>query len=220
MPVNVINSARIVHSGALDGSQPWSTGFWLYITPAGDFINASQLTSWLATVLRPLTQTWWTAEGGVTGEDCALGKSTAYYHTLATGPANVVAEDVHNFGTGSGPSLMPRYCSLVASFHSAFPGRRGRGRAYLPLLASGSTVAGGKVATSVAAASAAAWANYFTAINASDGTADGIASVRVVTVSKVVGLESPVVSVSVDNVPDTQHRRTGNEIGIKQTVAV
>src|SRR5437899_1537166 len=89
--------------------------------------------------------------------------------TLATGRQTALAEDVVvNAGTAAPPSL-PQEVSTVVSLRTSLANRSGRGRFYLPPLASSKITNAGKlnlaVRTDIINALVAAWTNYNTAGN-------------------------------------------------------
>lgn len=193
---------RLSIYGDILARQSWSINLTFV---AGDFSTGTLLNAFLV-ACRPAITTWWSAAGSagsLNASDVRLLGSRAYYYTAGSGLAQAQAEDVLTSPLpGSGASPLPTQTALVASLLTAFPGRRNRGRLYIPMtgksLATGHKLTSGEV-TSVANALKAL-------IDGVNAQLLGSATCRV-----VVGSNQPtppvVTKVRVDNEPDVQRRR-------------
>jgi hypothetical protein len=193
---------RLSIFGDIKAVQSWSINLTFV---AGDFSSGTLLSAFLVAV-RPAITTWWSAAGSagsLNASDCRLLGSRAYYYSAGEGNAHAQAEDILTSplsGTGANP--LPTQTSLVCSLLTAFPGRRNRGRLYVPMngksLATGHQLTTGEV-TSVANTMKAL-------IDGVNAQLLGSATCRV-----VVGSNQPtppvVTKVRVDNEPDVQRRR-------------
>jgi hypothetical protein len=124
------------------------------------------------------------------------------FHTVA-----VLATDVTAPGSAADPTL-PQDTAEVVSLRSADPSRRGRGRMYLPALASASLTANGEI-------SAAAAAVILSSLGAA-WTASRAAGDNPVVFSRTTGLTQPVLQYGVGTVFDRQSRRV-NKVSTVRT---
>jgi hypothetical protein len=124
------------------------------------------------------------------------------FHTVA-----VLATDITAPGSAATPSL-PQDVAEVVSLRSADPSRRGRGRMYLPAVASASLTANGELdtaaITTTIGALAGAWANSRTAGD------------NPVVFSRTTGLTQPILQFGLATVFDHQSRRV-NKVSTVRT---
>jgi len=147
--------------------------------------------------------------------DCSYDSVTVYGYTAATGPADHQGSAVftETAGTSVGSSL-PLQNAVVVSLHTARPGRRGRGRMYLPITAFDLTdhQLGSPIPQNIA--------DYIQSVFQ---TINGSASVQggVCVLSNVDAATHVVTSVVVNSRLDIQRRRANSEAALgSATVAI
>lgn len=195
---------RLVIAGTLGtaGVERWSCGL-TYGVAGNDLVTTPEdLNEWCANVATYLAslgtthtlRAWLSASANIS-------KVSAYYYS-GTGPAVAVGEkEVTPALTGSGAISMPFQCSRVITLNTALAGRRYRGRVYWPYLF-GTVSAAGK--TSSSQNSIDEVKASLVAIGAAAPTVSGLdLAVR----SEAANAVTPVTSISVGDVIDTQRRR-------------
>lgn len=198
--------ARIVLSGGLPGGEIWTTGFWI--------TNAAPHSQGQATALAQLTMAALTsadASGAMRvtaqhlfGNQTTFLKCQAYIYPDGSNKAAYIGEaDVPQPYAGPYGDVTPNQIALVLSLRTQLPGRRNRGRMYLP--ATGLNFNNeGQAGLGTTEPVSAAWATFFTDQNAST---EG----KVVVVSAVGTTATPVSSVQMDTRADVQRRRANAE---------
>lgn len=132
----------------------------------------------------------------------AIRRIDTYEYEDIGEPASLQGGAVLNYA-GSATAVNPLPTSMVGSLRTGLPGRRYRGRMYWPAVGLQLTV-GGRFSTSDATGAPPDFAEMLEGIS-TRWPATG-APVPVV-VSKVGGVVTPVTSIQVGDVPDTQRRR-------------
>jgi hypothetical protein len=206
---------RLSLFGDIKAVQSWSINLTFI---AGDFSTATILNAFLAAV-RPAITTWWNAAGSagsLNASDCRLLGSRAYFYRAGDRAASAQAEDLLTTPlVGAGASPMPTQTSLVVSLLSAFPGRKNRGRLYLPMTGKGLST--GHVLTLAEVTSCA---------TAMKGLIDGINTQLLGSDACriVIGSNQPsapvVLRVRVDNEPDVQRRRADKILASQFATAI
>lgn len=148
--------------------------------------------------------TWGPTLRANVGSTSTISRVRIYAYDAPGGSATALGQSSVASVAGSGTVLLPPQCSVVASLLTNVPGRRTRGRMYWPFLAgvisSGGTFAGPTSPANLAVA--------FASMLASIGNlAESTINPRPVIVSVAGNVVTPVTSVSVGNVIDTQRRR-------------
>lgn len=197
---------KLVPNGHINSNQTWSTGLNMALALSGPNLTQANLDGVVSDVLASFA-TWWTAikpfASGLTQYD----GFRAYYYDAGQTKASLSALTLITPVVGTGSVVLPSFCSCVATLRTATPGQRGRGRNYLPTNALQATAAH-QFAIANLTTIANAHAALLTSINALNLTARGISShQQVVCSSSNVGTNFPITRVTVDSLPDTQHRR-------------
>ena len=108
---------------------------------------------------------------------------------------------------GGGPSsILPLQIALVASHTTPQPGRRGRGRMFLPAQNT-STLTSGRVSSTITASALAAQIALLEAVALDTGVDPANSSVRPIITGKPYDSYGMITGVSVGDVFDTQRRR-------------
>lgn len=202
MPYN-----RVVLNGYLGaGAEAWSIGV-NYAGPADNGVSdPSELQAWAEDILTAFgagtgwpgdIRNYWGSNGGLSNVKC-------YYHPTPGGAATAVGASTGSTVAGSGTVTMPPQCAMVVSLLTPFPGRRTRGRFYMPFLTASMTSSlriGGAVTLASRATSMASM------LNAIGAAAETLPDLEPVIVSAAGGTITPVSSVRVGDVMDTQRRR-------------
>lgn len=192
------NVAHVVLEGHLNGGEEFQTGFWLDKSPTSN-ANAADIAQAVATLLQDdaLTQL-----KGILFTGSGYDRVRVYgYPTGGTAPAAYQGEAPITGGAGTGGSGngINQAC-LVCSLRTGIPGRRFRGRMYLP--ANGIVAAGGLTDPTATLAIATAMAHFL-----GDVTGSVPINANVAVVSTVGSETTPVASVIVDDRIDIQRRR-------------
>lgn len=207
--------ARVVIGGTLYGSQGWSIGVSFAL---GSPPTNTKLYQWLL-LLAPHVHTWAFAMTGGTPTWGTLTKcnSLATYgyaagSVTATAQAQAPLEEV----AGSASATLPPQCAVVHSLLSGAPGRKNRGRVYVPLTAGGA-IGNGQLPATKCQELASDMATLLTSMSAEDydgsPTTPSIATTRPVPTI-------PIGAVAVDSVVDTQRRRTDKIVPVYAGSAV
>lgn len=211
---------RVVFSGSLWGTDRWTTGCQIS-TPGNDppALPEGQaalegISAWMETIFD---------DGGSgilnAGSQTVYDRAQMYFVNSAGvalfqweyAPSPPVA--------GGGTPLHPPQVAVVASLRTGLPGRNRRGRMYLPCL--GVAIGGGGlIPTATAGGIAEAAAELLTGINTVVAGEFGAESRVVVASNTGIGLLTPVTSVQVGNVFDTQRRRRSDFTETWQTSPV
>lgn len=194
---------RATIRGVLPGAEIWTCSLHFRYDD-GITINDTLLQG-VANAVRTDTQTWF----GVGGTGLASNTSFTrvdVYDIRANGKAVQQAfAEATATTTGQGTGVLPNQCTVVCSLRTGLPGRSRRGRLYLPTLAvpiEQGSLMGTTLQTSIATA-AESWLDGFTALLVSATTfrlciASGVGN----------GANTPVTSIQIGQVVDTQRRRS------------
>lgn len=194
---------RVVLSGTLaSGAEEFSVGMNFAPDLGAGISSPAELNSWAIAIANDLgTATADSIDRGLSLTGSVTQVSTYWYPDVGA-PATAVGTASALY-SGSVAAIHPLQTSVVVSLRTAFAGRRYRGRFYWPAL--GWTVgATGKFTGTPVSAAADDFAEMLEFIAGADGTS---VELRPVVVSKAGGFVTPVTSVSVGDVPDTQRRR-------------
>lgn len=189
-----IPTIYLVIGGNLPGGEQWQCGFHAYGTPDGPTQQNLQAA---ADGAIPKVQAFW-ASSGIGGTTCAgytLNRITAYRIPANATKASQVATAVFTPLAGSGSQKLPNQCAVVASLRTGNPGRKGKGRFYLPV--PGLTLGDWQMSAAVTTDIATSCRNLV----------QGLASVDAIGPIYGGTSGSPVNAVVVDSVVDTQRRR-------------
>lgn len=207
-------SVRVVFGGSLNGGEVWSTGFWTVDHEATFNQDTAQA---LALYYDGLA-----SGSGSTGamsrtlENIMTTSSNwqttkTYLYTGGSNTAAFAGEYVKPTPiAGSQSSHMPNQVCLVATLRSGLPGRRNRGRMYLPAGGGSLDTASGEFGSALIQTIATDWAALFTEINQGQ---DATAAI----VSNAGSTSTPIHQVTVDSRCDIQRRRA-NKQAISYTV--
>lgn len=206
MPGLPVPYVRWVMRGRIASVQGWSTSLWLAPLPLSGTMTQADLNavnSALATAssthLAAVASACWSA--GTQTDD-----AVSYYYPAGAVKAGLVSTAAAIAHNGAGVSTLPSFCSLVASTRSAVPGRSGRGRNYIPYT-QGPLGANYQAVSGTAALLSAAWAALITDLNSTAVASATITGFETSVASFTTGLAPSIVSVIVDSLVDTQHRR-------------
>lgn len=137
------DSIRLVISGTIAGVQSWSCGITVAPTATGQFSpepNQAILDTWVQNRVVNVRDMFTLAGTRNTTLKSLMGSSTqvdgldAYFYPSGSDISTV--QSTANFGAaivGTSTVQLPAQAAVVASLRSGQPGRRGRGRLYLPL---------------------------------------------------------------------------------------
>ena len=193
---------RMVASGTTPG-ESWS--FTLHAE--GSLSTADAATSFGDA----LTAAWAGGMDDVTTADvdCTLA-SVAALDPATDGQLTRVEVVLALTGVAAG-EMLPYQCATVISLITASATRHGRGRFYLPPLATG-TVDGGLISAATITSLDTAWTAFFDSLN-TDG-------VNPVVRNRTGHISTPVTSARVGNVFDTQRRRRNKLVEVYTAIAV
>lgn len=200
----VSDTVKIVMRGTILGVQKWSIGLWASAAGAS---NASPTDcAALAALINGPLGTWatavkvnWTASTVLTGTD-VYAYPAGQIHSTANGGTNLATPVV-----GTGSSAHPSYVALCCTLLTAKSGRSYRGRNYVPYTAGPITVPGMEAVAGSVTALATAHATLIRQIQGLTQTV--ITNCIPVVASFTKGIMTPINSVRVDSLCDTQHRR-------------
>lgn len=207
---------RVVISGQIDaggaaGTDEWSVGFH-YGAPGTVVEGQQALTDWANSIGNLLTETlnYVTLKTALTTRGSI--RSVACYQYGASGPAvGVGAADFTVIGTSA--ANKPAQCAVVATLNTGLAGRSYRGRAYWPMLGYAFLNSTLVLEQSTCSAIATAMAQLLTDI----GQAAGDPQPALGVYSATRDVMTPVTSISVGNVIDTQRRRRSELVETKQS---
>jgi len=196
---------KVLIQGTFTGGEVWSTGLTFGSGSGGSVVSDQEgLTEWalaIADYMEP--------GGGLPGalrallsEDGSITRIvTQYFNTDNVlglqGEAAPVGAD------GQDGSVCPYSTAMVFSMSTGIPGRRYRGRSYWPALGAG--VLAGRISTTDQASQLSSFASMIGAI--STAAPVGAAPDLAVHSSIGAGLVTPVTSLRLGRVPDSQRRR-------------
>lgn len=202
MPYN-----KIVLDGYLGaGVEAWSVGF--AVAGAGDTAedDSGTLTDWANEILAEFGgATGWPGDiRSMWGSNGGLSRVKIYYYPNFSSPATSVGQSTGASVAGSGTITLPPQCTLAVSLLTAIPGRRTRGRFYMPFL-TGTMTSSLKISTTIALNSRAS--SMRDMLNFCAAASGSLPDAFPVVVSKAGSLVTPVTTVRVGDVVDTQRRR-------------
>lgn len=194
---------RVMIDGTLaDGAEAWCTSC-AFEGDSPDFIaDPGDLNLWAAAIVAALPTAMGSNMKQGLGTVGRVTKVRVYAYPTIEGPAVSSGEATASV-PGTGTALHPLPTSWVFSLRTGLSGRRYRGRMYWPAL--GETVGTNGRFSSGENALIAAEAEAF--LNALASAAPGTGEFRPVVVSKVGGFLTPVSTIAVGDVPDTQRNR-------------
>lgn len=200
-PVDV---QRVVVSGSLVGGEAFAWGYWLD-SAAGSQTTCQAEADAIRTLLTDFDLTWLKP---MISSDCSYDKVTVYSYETTDPAATYVAESTFASGVGTGAAgSLPLQLAVCASLRTDRPGRRYRGRLFLPI--NNATLTDHQLSDTQTDNIATSIAAHFTRVNANT-TIVGAVSV----VSVVGGFATPVASVIVDSRLDVQRRRAASEASL------
>lgn len=206
MPGYLTPVIRLIPNGHINTTQTWSTGLSMALNLSSSDLTQAQLDGVLSDCLTSFA-TWWTAIKPFCSGLTQYDGLRAYYYPFGATKASLSSVTLITPVVGTGTLALPSFVSCVATLRTATPGRRGRGRNYLPTNALQATNAHQFTQANITTI-ANAHAALLTALNALNLTARGIGSHnQVVNSSSNIGTNFPITRVTVDSLPDTQHRR-------------
>lgn len=198
----MVSRYRVVLTGQFPSpsNEVWSVGFHYAPTDATPLLLPAEIQAWAVAAATYLGG----AESTTASVSSQMGTGVTVnrldiYGYPDTGPATVQGSASLDY-SGTGTVRMPQQCAMGVSLRTAFAGASRRGRFYWPCLAA-TLGTGGKMA--VASNTAVQFANILEGI----GDAGGAAAMRPVVYSPTLDLLTPVTSVRVGDVIDTQRRR-------------
>lgn len=196
------NYRAVLSGGLASNAERWSVGAWFtdpnQIAPP----LASEVQAWATAIAAAIpTAVAGTLRNALTTSGTIDTVNTYWYPGL-DGPAGISGAANLTFA-GLGTAIHPLPTSMVASLRTGRAGRRYRGRSYWPAL--GLTVdASGKFTSTDTTAVPQRFKDLFLAI---EDAWPATGAIELVVASKVANEVTPVTSISVGNVPDTQRRR-------------
>lgn len=206
MPGFLTPVIRLIPNGHINTTQTWSTGLSMSLQLTNLDLTQAQLDGVVSDVL-PAFATWWTAVKPFCSGLTQYDGLRAYFYPESGTKALLSAVTQIAPVVGTGTLALPSYVSCVVTLRTATPGRRGRGRNYLPTNAMQATNAHQFTLANITAV-CNAHATLLTSLNALNLNGRGIqAHSQVVNSSSNVGTSFPVTRVTADSLPDSQHRR-------------
>lgn len=211
---------RLILDGTLySNSERFSTSVAFAAADGSAVSSQSALSTWAEAVralLAPATGYSGTLRTLV-GANGDYRKVRAYYYPTVGQPATIAGESTGAIITGSGVQTCPPQCSVVASLLTGVPGRRTRGRMYFPYVSANFSNAGKISGPSTAAGISGAVAQFLGAVADLVSSPAGFGPV---VVSEVGGFVTPVTSVSVGDVMDTQRKRRDDMVETRTVTAI
>lgn len=194
--------ARIALIGHTTGGEVFETGYW--ITAAiQDQAEAMTVAQQVATAFQSTARANYCA---VITPDCGYDRVRVYAYLNGGPAASAIGEHAiaGAAGTGTGTAL-PLQVSMCVTLRTPMPGRRHRGRMYLPFL-SGTAMNGHQFVQGICTSIAQSTADFFEAVKDAI-QAGGNATI----VSQAGTTHTNVSSVAVDSRPDVQRRRANKQ---------
>jgi hypothetical protein len=199
----------VVAGGLLGGAFPWS----IRAQALGSGTEGATQTAWDAGVLA-----WWNSAAYLAMMPTTNTLTYTYTSTMtANFKQSTVTRGTHNIAGGAAAAALPYQCANIMTFRTALAIRAGRGRWYLPALATTSLAATGYVL------SAAALTNVQAAMNAMFTAIGSAFTVQILhrksTLSGLTALSfSPVTGGDVSNKIAIQRRRGDKFVPTRATV--
>jgi hypothetical protein len=193
------NTVKCVISGTLPSGEIFAFGFQmdgsgisgqLALTQLLGVVSGSLTGNFLTTAVKALFGT------GVVFTTVSL----YYYNGGSTAALQAQNSGINTPGTSAAAQL-PDQCALVVSLLTGIPGRTKRGRLYLPPMSAGLMNGNGQLSSATCTTVAAAMAAFFNGIRTSANGAQPVVA------SATAGTKTPLTSVRVDSIVDTQRRR-------------
>lgn len=202
----VANRLKIVPFGHIDNVQTWSTTVQCLVELDVNSWGLSDVQA-VSDDLVVYFNTWAVSLLPIWSPDTTYEGIRCYYYGSVGDHAELQAESQPaNPPSGSNSAWLPTYTSLVASFRTPMTGRSGRGRSYVPL--TGATLAaGGQVAAGDCTRVGNAFVALLQALNAYSNATHHLTNLTPCVMSATKSLATPIASIIVDSLPDTQHRR-------------
>lgn len=201
---------RIHIDGTLgSGAEEFSTSFAVQSLGGDPVTDPAVLAAWADACLALWAPgTGWPGDlRAMLGSTSAITTIRVYNYPAPGSAADALGQSSTAAVAGSGTVILPFQSSLVYTLRTARPGRSYRGRMYWPFVTA-SMLATGLVNT--ASTSLASRASSFAQMLAAHCTAGPLASLDPMVASAATGDVTPVTSVRVGNVMDTQRRRRDN----------
>lgn len=197
---------KFIFGGSVGGSEHWSVGLWFSIT-IDHIPTPTEMNTGAAGSLNDLnTKLWQTTGGGLKSANSSgttLASSTLYFYRNGVLQARGAATITPDAGSGSAPQ--PVYVARCVTLLSASPGRSKRGRAYLPWTGQAPSATTGLWGSGSGPLTGLKDAIDAIALAAAHLT--GTSQMNCVVMSGTHGLATDVVSLRMDNKPDTQRGR-------------
>lgn len=207
-------AVKVVITGALVGVQSWSTGIEFQMASFGGALPHAELQTWLENSVTPAVETWFTAIQNLRSNQCTWTSTRASVYT-PTGIAQAAEAPAGANTQGSIGILAGPRAALVVSKITGVPQRHARGRMYIPGLSASLVATTGRVVAS----------QITTTLNATKALYNAIAATTLqeqaltpVVLSPTTGLATPMTSLRIDDLLDTQMRREDKFQPVYQTI--
>lgn len=201
------NYARLQIVGRITPAQTWSTGISFALV-GGSAPGAANLAAFLNAAAARVT-TWWS--GGTDPIQVHNAADTSVtglrLYVYSSGLPGAIAQAEYTYATplvGVSSASAPTQTCIVHSTLTGVPGRRNRGRGYVP--ATGILLASHQLSSARATGLAQKYAAMLTGLNA-DATTNGLGAASVAGSASIL----TITQVRVDSEPDIQ-RRHANKI--------
>lgn len=195
----------LVLSGTISTTQSWSVGVHIIHDNSDEAPSAANLGSMLSAYDSAI-QSWGLACAPTWSTLTVLTTATLSSYVPTSGKAHTTSKlRLTAVGGGSG-SVMPSQVSIVATKHSNLSGESAMGRWYQPGTGLSLTAAY-QVTQGTCDLLAEATGSLFTAINQTNGTAQGLHNLACVIASRTTQTFHPIDEVTVDSRADVQRRR-------------
>lgn len=208
-----IPSIRLTWGGSLPAGDVWQCGLTVGVLASPDNTTQATMQS-VANQFQARVATYMTGSGAGTllSTGGSVTRVRAYHVPASSNAADLVAAATFTAynGIGSGATL-PNQCALVVSLRSTNPGRKGRGRFYLPAL--NPSVVNGRMNTPTPATVASATKTFLDGVNADLATLS--AGYRLIAGTSTL----PITTIVVDDIIDTQRRRRNKVIAVNTGTA-